>query len=182
MDIQQIAFNISKMLEYRLNSNNLNFEITFKMYEIPEKNVKLTYKIKNLSNNQYSVEYFEDKLYKSVLINIDFNEIKNHLDDENLIILYPSNLSTRINKIINGGEYKCEFFVIDIFYTNYRNNIYFVPCCKSNEKTITEKIQYISSQDFNVLYLGLRPGDVIFINNIIDSSLSLPQLRIIRKI
>lgn len=185
MDIEKIAFNINKMLEYRLNSSNQNFNILFKEYEKKASKQKLKYDIKLENNNIYIIKYYnenDDKnLHKIVYVNIDINQIKTLLDEENTIILYNISLTRKINQIINTNQYNCEFFETSIFYINYKENIYFVNCCKSKETNINDKIQHISYQDYNVLYLGLKPGEYIFINNIIDSSLSIPQIRIVKK-
>ena len=187
MDIREIAKNISIMLSYRLNSAHHNFNIVFEEFTERPKQIKVEYEIDQpeVTLLKYIVRYSIDKkIYKTAYVNFDLNFIKNNLDNDEYIIVYDHvSLQRKINQMIKKNDnISCEFFTINELMINYQKNIYFVNCYKSKEKNIKEKIQYISSTDFNVRYLNLKPGDYMMINNIIDSTLYFPQIREVKLI
>jgi hypothetical protein len=183
MDIELIAYNINRMFDHRLNSQNILFDIQFKNYKQVTTTDKIKYEIKNKGNNEYTIIYtYNNELYKKVYINISINQVKMLLNESNVIIMFNKG-NRNINQIIENQQYKCEFLMIELFLNDYRKNIYFTHCCKLDEKiNDTKHIQYISSTDFNVLYNGLKENDLIFSVHMIDPSLLLPQIRIVKKI
>lgn len=186
MDIELIAFNINRMLKHRITSQNIIFDIQFKNFKENSYDNKITYEIKVESNNEFIITYTNNnKVIKIVYINISINNIKSLLNDNINLILYNKG-NRKINQIIERKQYKCEFMLLESFINDYRKNIYFTHCCKLDKEIENieniENIQYISSNDFNVLYSGLKNGDLIFSVNMIDPSLLLPQIRLVKDI
>jgi hypothetical protein len=183
MDIELIAYNINRMLDHRLNSQNILFDIQFKNYQEAKINDKIKYEISDKGNNEYIIIYnYNNEIYKRVYINTSINQIKMLLNENNTIIMFNKG-NRKINQIIENQKYKCEFLMIELFLNDYRKNIYFTHCCKLDEVIDNNKnIQYISSTDFSVLYNGLKEDDLIFSVHMIDPSLLLPQIRIVKKI
>lgn len=184
MDAEKIAFNIKKMLEYRLNSSEIKFNVVFGKYKRMKSKQKLKYKIETDANNQFLVTYmFDDssEFHRYAYINADFNYVKANIQDVRQIVLYPSDLEKKISNLAANYEKTCELFEMKVFLENYRDKIYYVPCCKSDETT-DEKIQYISHDDYNVKYLGLLPNDNIFSINIAHTTNINPKIMQVKKI
>lgn len=178
MNSELIFNNIKKMLEYRLNSQSLKFNILFKDYDDEKEFQKIEMKIK--SDSGYNAEYYvNNKLYKIAYLDLEISKVKSLVNDEKSIILYIEG-NRKIQQLFKS-PFKCEFLKSNLFLTDYKSNVYFTHCCKSSETQINN-IQYIASDDFTVQYNGLKDGDVMLAVNIIDPTLILPQLRIVKKI
>lgn len=183
MDIDTIFKNVRRMLEYRLNSQRIKFNVRFHEFDgdSGETTEKLEYEIKsNEMGGQVGTYTHKNKLYKTVYFNIDIGHVKSLLDDENAIILHTPN-DRKIKKLIKS-PHLCQFFASSMFLSDYRSNVYFTYMCKSTESAVeNSNLQYISSRDFTVMYAGLREGDVALAISIVDPTLILPQLRIVKR-
>lgn len=177
MNNELIFNNVKKMLEYRLNSNSLKFNITFKDYKDENNFQNVKMEIENMQNEGYIAKYYNNNnLINIAYLDFDINKIKLLIDDDKAIILY-SIINRKLKKLITQSH-QCQFFKSSLFLTDFKSNIYFTYCCKSNETNI-ENLQYISINDFIVQYNGFKKNDVILAINIVDSTLVLPQLRVV---
>lgn len=185
MNVPVIFENIKKMLDYRLNAKRIKFNIVFSEFDgdSGDATEKTEYKYNTNNNGTYDAVYtYNNKIYKKAYLNPSINEIKNYTNNEDIIVLYPSN-DRKIKKIIKSGEFKCEFFESNLFLSDYRSNIYFTYICKSDEKNLANSnLQYISTRDFSIMYCGLKEGDIALAISIVDPTLILPQLRIVKTI
>lgn len=184
MDTDNIFSNIKRMLEFRLNAHKIKFNIIFSEYDgdAGDTHEKLDMEISN-SNEEYSVIYYKHKtrdIYKTVYLNLNVNKIKSLMDNDDVIILYSSN-DRKIKKLLKT-KHSCQFFISNLFLSDYRSNVYFTHVCKSSENlTLSSNLQYISADDFSVMYGGHREGDVILAVCLVDPTLIFPQLRIVKK-
>lgn len=183
MDIDIIFKNVNRMLEYRINSHKIKFDVQFKEFngESGEATEKLKYEITTNEIGGHIAKYMHnDKLYKTVYLNIDIGHTKSLVGDEHAIILHLQN-DRKIKKLIKS-HHLCQFFASSMFLNDYRSNVYFTYMCKSSESALeNSNLQYISSRDFTVMYCGLREGDVALAISIVDPTLILPQLRIVKR-
>lgn len=183
MDIELISYNVKKMLEHRLNGSNIKFSVVFKNFKQSEPPKKLAYTITTELNEGYNITYtLSSEFFKIVYVNASINKMKNSLNNPSVIILYNKG-NRKISQLMSANTHKCEFLCVEYFYNDYRRNVYFTHCCKSKENIDSVgNIQHISSTDFNVLYNGLKEGDVMFSLTIVDPTLMYPQLRIVKNV
>ncbi len=182
MDVQIIFENVKRMLDYRLNSHRIKFAIRFRDFEEDSGEIteKVEYKIKTDNSGGNIAEYvYRDRVYKTAYLNVDMSHVKMLVNDPDAIVLHASN-DRKIKKLIKS-PHVCQFFVHSMFLSDYRLNVYFTYICKSNEKVgDNSNLQYISSRDFSVMYCGLKEGDVALAISIVDPTLVLPQLRLVK--
>lgn len=182
MNIEVIFTNVKRMLEYRINSSKIKFNIVYSEFDEKTENIqeKVEYKIENLNSGGHVAKYlYNKKIYKTVYMNIDINEIKTLIDDFDVIILH-SGTDRKIKKLTKLNT-NCQFFISSMFLVDYRSNIYFTYICKSDINSAeNSNLQYISSHDFSIMYCGLRDGDVALAISMVDPTLILPQLRIVK--
>lgn len=186
MDVETIFTNVKRMLDYRVNSHRIKFNVCYAKFDGDSGNAtdKVTYSLNSYSSGGHVAEYkHNNRVYKTVYLNIDINQIKSLVDEPDAIILHASN-DRKIKKLIKL-PHLCQFFDSSMFLTDYRSNIYFTYICKSDERVgdtqLTSNLQYISSRDFSIMYCGLREGDIALAISIVDPTLVLPQLRIVKR-
>lgn len=185
MDVETIFTNVKRMFDYRINSHKIKFNVLYREFDgdSGDATEKVKYTVQsNASGGHVAIYTYNEQLYKTVYLNIDINQIKLLVDNENAVILHQPN-DRKIKKLIKL-PHTCQFFVSSMFLSDYRSNIYFTYICKSNENMSQldmSNLQYISSRDFSIMYCGLREGDVALAISIVDPTLILPQLRLVKR-
>lgn len=185
MDIETIFINVKRMFDYRINSHKIKFSVLYHEFDgdSGDATEKVKYTVESNASGGHVAKYtYNEQLYKTVYLNIDINQIKLLVDDENAVILHHP-IDRKIKKLIKL-PHACQFFVSSMFLSDYRSNVYFTYICKSNENMSQldmSNLQYISSRDFSIMYCGLREGDVALAISIVDPTLILPQLRLVKR-
>lgn len=185
MDVDTIFRNINRMLEYRLNSHRIKFDIVFNKFDgdSGESTDKLDYVVNSDEIGGHIATYRRKnatEIYKTVYLDIDIGHVKTLINNKDAIILHAQT-NRKIKKIIKS-PHLCQFFVSSMFLSDYKSNVYFTYMCKSSENNLDySNLQYISSRDFSVMYCGLSDGDIVLAISIVDPTLILPQLRIVKK-